>query len=74
MYDNIIINLFKIMENINVEKVTINKSDYSQVTGVVIKVSEQNITLNLTNGLRGVESNLWVTIKDENGKEHIGTI
>jgi hypothetical protein len=62
------------MENINVEKVTINKSDYSQVTGVVIKVSEQNITLNLTNGLRGVESNLWVTIKDENGKEHIGTI
>ena len=74
MYDNLIINLFKIMENINVEKVTINKSDYSQVTGVVIKVSEQNITLNLTNGLRGVESNLWVTIKDENGKEHIGTI
>jgi hypothetical protein len=62
------------MENINVEKVTINKSDYSQATGVVIKVSEQNITLNLSNGLRGVESNLWVTIKDENGKEHIGTI
>jgi hypothetical protein len=30
-------------------KVTINKADYSQATGMVVKVSEQKIMLDLTN-------------------------
>ena len=55
-------------------KATISKSDYSQVAGTVVKVSEQKIILDLTKGLKGVETNVWLTIKDENGKEHCGTL
>lgn len=55
-------------------KVTINKSDYSQVEGRVIKVSEQKIEVNLSNGVHGVETNVWLTVVDNNGKEHIGTL
>lgn len=35
-------------------KVTINKSDYSQVEGRVIKVCEQKIEVNLSNAVHGV--------------------
>lgn len=55
-------------------KVTINKSDYSQAKGKVVKVSEQKILLDLTKGVKGVETNVWLTIEDENGKEHTGTL
>jgi hypothetical protein len=55
-------------------KVTINKADYSQATGKVVKVGEQNIMLDLTKGVKGVETNVWLTIEDENGKEHTGTL
>ena len=55
-------------------EVTINKTDYSQVTGKVVKVSEQKIMLDLTKGIKGVETNVWLTIEDENGKEHTGTL
>ena len=54
--------------------VIINKADYSQVSGKVIAVSEQQIMLDLTKGVEGVETNVWVTIQDENGKEHKGTL
>lgn len=54
--------------------VTINKADYSQVTGRVVKVSKQKIILNLTKGVNGVETNVWLTIKDTNGVEHTGTL
>ena len=54
--------------------VIINKTDYSQVSGKVIKVSEQQIMLDLTKGVKGVETNVWLTIQDESGKEHIGTL
>jgi len=54
--------------------VTINKADYSQATGKVIKVSEQKILLDLTKGVKGVETNVWLTIEDEKGKEHTGTL
>ena len=54
--------------------VTINKADYSQATGKVVKVSEQKIMLDLTKGVKGVETNVWLTIEDENGKEHTGTL
>lgn len=54
--------------------VTINKADYSQATEKVVKVSEQKIVLDLTKGVKGVETNVWLTIQDENGKEHAGTL
>jgi len=55
-------------------KVTINKSDYSQAVGRVIKVDEQKIMLDLTKGVNGVETNVWLTILDNEGKEHLGTL
>ena len=55
-------------------QVTINKADYSQATGKVVKVSEQKIMLDFTKGVKGVETNVWLTIEDESGKEHTGTL
>lgn len=55
-------------------EVTINKADYSQATGKIVKVSEQKIMLDLTKGVKGVETNVWLTIQDENGTEHTGTL
>ncbi|MBE7693763.1 hypothetical protein [Tenacibaculum finnmarkense] len=55
-------------------KVTINKSDYSQVEGRVIKVSEQKIEVNLSNGVHGVETNVLLTVVDNEGVEHLGTL
>jgi hypothetical protein len=55
-------------------EVTINKADYSQATGKVVKVSEHKIMLDLTKGVKGVETNVWLTIQDENGTEHTGTL
>lgn len=55
-------------------QVTINKADYSQATGKVVKVCEQKIMLDLTKGVKGVETNVWLTIEDESGKEHTGTL
>ncbi len=54
--------------------VIINKVDYSQVSGKVIAVSEQEIMLDLTKGVKGVETNVWITIQDENGKKHKRTL
>ena len=54
--------------------VTIDKSDYSQVDGKVISVNEQKINLDLTNGINGVETNVYLTVVDRNGKQHIGTL
>mgnify|MGYP001006342721 CR=1 FL=1 len=56
------------------QKVTINKADYSQATGKVVKVSEQKILLDLTKGVKGVETNVWLTIVDASGQEHYGTL
>lgn len=53
---------------------TIKKSDYSQVDGCIIKVNEQKINLDLTKGIKGVETNVRVTILDKNGVEHMGTL
>jgi hypothetical protein len=55
-------------------RVTINKPDYSQVEGRVIKVSEQKIEVNLSNGVHGVETNVWLTNVDNDGIEHLGTL
>ena len=55
-------------------RITISKADYSQASGKVVKVNEQKIMLDLTKGVKGVETNVWLTVEDENGKEHIGTL
>ena len=54
--------------------VTVNKADYSQAEGKVIKVSEQKIDLDLSKGVKGVETNVWLTVMDKNGVEHRGTL
>lgn len=54
--------------------VTINKADYSQVDGKVINVSEQKINLDLSNSINGIETNVYLTVVDKNGKEHLGTL
>lgn len=54
--------------------VTINKPDYSQVEGKVSKVSEQKIEVTLSNGVHGVETNVWLTVVDNDGIEHLGTL
>ena len=54
--------------------VTINKSDYTQVKGKVISVNEQKINLDLSRGVKGVETNVYLTVLDKHGVEHIGTL
>lgn len=54
--------------------VTINKADYSQVDGKVIRVNVQKINLDLSQGIKGVETNVYVTVADIDGKEHTGTL
>lgn len=54
------------------QTVTISKSDYSQVLGKVVKVSVQKITLDLSKTIQGVETNVWLTVQDQNGKEQTG--
>jgi vacuolar-type H+-ATPase subunit B/Vma2 len=54
--------------------VTINKSDYSQATGKVISVQDQKNFAQSYKGITGVETNVWVTIQDEKGIEHTGTL
>ncbi len=55
-------------------EVTIQKADYSEATGKVVRVSEQKISLDLSKGVKGVETNVWLTIQDKNGIEHTGTL
>jgi hypothetical protein len=55
-------------------EVTIDKADKSQAKGKVVKVSEQKIMLDLTAGVKGVETNVWLTIQKDNGTEYIGTL
>ena len=55
-------------------EVTIQKADYSEATGKVVRVSEQKISLDLSKGIKGVETNVWLTIQDKNGIEHTGKL
>jgi hypothetical protein len=51
---------------------TINKVDYSQAKGKVVVLSVQKIILDFSNGVKGPETNVWLTF--ENGKAHHGTL
>lgn len=55
-------------------KVTIIKSDDSKVEGRVNKVSEQKIDLDLSVAVKGVETNVMLTVVDNNGTEHLGML
>lgn len=54
--------------------VTVRKPDLSTVDGKVVSVSEQKIDLDLSKSIKGVETNVWLTILDNNGLEHRGTL
>lgn len=55
-------------------RVTISKPDRSQATGLVVKAEAQKKNPELTKVVNGVETNIWLTIQDESGKEHTGTL
>lgn len=55
-------------------KVIINKEDNTQKAGKVVKVNDQKIMLDLNKSVKGVETNVRLTIEDETGKEHTGTL
>lgn len=55
-------------------KVTIIKSDDSKVEGRVNKVSEQKIDLDLSVAVKGVGTNVMLTVVDNNGTEHLGML
>jgi len=54
--------------------VTINKEDLRQVKRRVISVKQKKIMLDLTKRNKGVETNVWMTILDQNRLEHTGTL
>ncbi|SMP20310.1 hypothetical protein [Flavobacterium hercynium] len=55
-------------------KVTIIKSDDSRAEGRVIKVSEQKIDLDLSLAVKGVQTNVLLTVVDNDGAEHLGML
>jgi hypothetical protein len=54
--------------------VTIQKSDYSEITGKLVKISKQEVSLDFAKGIEGIETNVWLTVVDKNGIEHRGTL
>lgn len=54
--------------------VNIHNVDKTLASGKVVKVSEKRIQLDMKKGQSGVETNVWLTIEDEKGKEHVGTL
>jgi hypothetical protein len=54
--------------------VTIQKADYSEITGKLVKISKQEISLDFAKGIKGIETNMWLTVVDKNGIEHRGTL
>ena len=55
-------------------KVTIIKSDDSRAEGRVTKISEQKIDLDLSIAEKGVETNVLLTVVDNDGAEHLGML
>ena len=54
--------------------VTIKKSDNTEVVGNVVKAKDQKIFLDLIKGDRSVETNVYLTVIDADGFEHVGTL
>jgi hypothetical protein len=55
-------------------EVTIQKADYSEITGKLVKISKQEILLDFAKGIEGIETNMWLTVVDKNGVEHRGML
>lgn len=54
--------------------VSIRKADNSEVRGEVTNVELENIFLDLNKSESGVETNVWMTVKDHSGATHEGTL
>jgi hypothetical protein len=54
--------------------VTIMKNDHTQIIGKVISVKESEILIDLINSVKGVKTNVQLTILDNNGVEHEGNL
>ncbi|MCT4645793.1 MAG: hypothetical protein N4A74_12470 [Carboxylicivirga sp.] len=54
--------------------VTIVKNDNSKVSGTVIEVEKQKIMLDLTKGIDGVKTNVFLTIQDKSKQVHEGIL
>ena len=55
-------------------EVTIQKTDFSEAIGKVVSAKNKKIFLDLSKNTNGVETNVWLTIQDNNGRKHEGTL
>lgn len=55
-------------------RLIVRKSDASKVQGVVMNVDEPYLFLDLKKGEEGAETNVLMTVKDDNGQFHDGTL
>jgi len=39
-----------------------------------VEINDQKIMLNLTKAVKGVETNVWLNVHEESGKEQTGTL
>jgi hypothetical protein len=56
------------------QKVIIRKADCSLISGIVKEVIEEKIMLDLTKKDKGIDTNVWLIVRDENGYEHEGNL
>lgn len=54
--------------------VSVRKSDSSEVKGEVINVDMEKIYLDLNKSVSGVETNVRLTVQDDKGVKHEGTL
>lgn len=54
--------------------VSVRKSDSSEVKGEVIDVDMEKIYLDLNKSVSGVETNVRLTVQDDKGVKHEGTL
>lgn len=54
--------------------VTVQKPDFSEVSGKVISAKDEKIYLDLTKSVNGVETNVFLTVVDDSGFEHSGSL
>ena len=50
----------------------IRKADYNEIHGQIIDISNFEMAVNLGQGIKGSQAEIYATIVDENGKEHSG--
>jgi hypothetical protein len=53
---------------------TVQAANYNQYTGIIKEIRKSNLSVNLGNGIKGTESEMYATVIDENGKERFGIL